>query len=68
MSIKEDLTKHGDQELSLRVYNESIYDMRFDKLLFEYLDELYIYTDAQKQELLDDLEDEQNEYMDKNYE
>jgi hypothetical protein len=60
---RENLTDYSDSELSIRVFNEeSLYRMRHNtRLLIEALQELYIFNEAQEQELLEDIESDLNE-------
>lgn len=58
----EDLTQYSDQELSLRVFNtEWLYRMRSQNALFEALDGAFIYTEEQKEILIQDLKDDEEE-------
>ena len=59
----QDLTQYSDQELSLVVFNtEYLYHLRHNEsALFEVLDESFVYTDDQRAELIQDIEDEANE-------
>lgn len=53
------LLNYSDQELSLRVFNdEGLYPIRHRSILWEVLEEMFIYTDAQREELERDLVDE----------
>jgi len=59
---KQDLTPFGKEELSLNVFNdEGLYSLRHDDDLFDILDEVFIYSEAQaaelRQDLIDDLEE-----------
>ena len=58
-----DLTQYSDSELSLVVFNnEFLYDSRKNlESLREILDEAYIYTSEQWDELVQDIEDDLNE-------
>lgn len=59
---KLDIREYGDSELSMHVYNdEGLYKMRHKKDLMDIIDELFIYTEAQRSELLQDLEGELEE-------
>jgi len=59
MPARIDLTGYSDSELSLHVFNdEYLYRQRHKNSLGETLDQLYIYTPEQYQELLQDLEDD----------
>ena len=55
------LEQFNDNELSLTVYNdESLYNMRYDRnLLFAFLNEYFIYTIEQRDELINDLDEEE---------
>ena len=54
-----DLTEYSDNELSLTVYNhEGLYLMRHDYGLLDELKEWYLFTDAQRNVLFEDLEGE----------
>lgn len=60
--MKQDLTVYSDQELSLVVFNdETLYNMRNRRSLFDLLNEFYLYTDEQlevlKQDIQDDIEE-----------
>ena len=58
----EDLTGYSDQELSLRVFNEEyLYDNRNRGGFLDMLDEFFIYTQTQKDELTQDLTDDLKE-------
>ena len=55
--MTESLTPYSDQELSLRVFNdEGLYDERHTAGLFDLLSEIFTFTDAQRRELVWDLE------------
>lgn len=55
----QDIRQFSDQELSLLVINdEGLYTMRHKPGFIDLLDELFIYTDEQKAELIQDLEDD----------
>lgn len=61
---KKDLTGYGERELSLLVFNdESLYKMRrFPRNFFKIeLQELFIFTDEQWEELENDLNEEKEE-------
>lgn len=59
---REDLTDYSDSELSLRVFNdEGLYRMRHRKGFDEVLDQIFVYTPEQWQELITDLEEDLNE-------
>lgn len=59
---KQDLTEYSDAELSLNVFNdESLYNQRFCSDLKELLDEIFIYTEEQWEELQEDLESDLEE-------
>lgn len=61
MTDKIDLTKQCDSELSLRVFNdEGLHFERHRPYFIGLLDQLFIYTEAQLAELLEDLEDDLN--------
>lgn len=58
---REDLREYSDSELSLRVFNEEwLYKMRHygRRGFIEILEEYFIFTQAQQDELEDDLEEE----------
>ncbi len=56
------ITDYSDDELSTIVFNdESLYNARHSADLFELLDSMYEYSDAQMRVLLVDLGDDQNE-------
>lgn len=58
----EDLTDYSEDELSLWVFNdEGLYSQRHDIQLFDMLDELFTYTVEQKEQLLIDLEEDQED-------
>ena len=60
--MKQDLTGYSDSELSLLVFNdEGLYRKRHRRGFVSLLDELFIYTTAQLEELLTDLEDDLQE-------
>ena len=53
---KTDLTNYSDSELSLVVFNdEYLYNIRHRSHLIDTLNELFIYTDEQLEELKQDL-------------
>jgi len=57
------ITQYSDEELSMVVFNtEFLYNMRHDNDLWEILDEGYLYTVEQREQLekdlAEDLEDE----------
>lgn len=57
---KQDLTKYSDSELSLVVMNdEGLYNMRHQQNLRHTLEEFFIFTDEQWNELEQDLKDEE---------
>ena len=58
--MKEDLTRYTDDELSLRVFNdESLYCLRrYPHALQEAIENLFIFTDAQRDQLRDDITDD----------
>lgn len=58
--IMQNLEDYSDQELSLQVFNdEGLYNIRHDTdLLFEVLDQSFVYNQDQKAVLLADLEDD----------
>lgn len=60
---KQDLTEFSDAELSLLVFNtECLYNMRRNRRrLLEALNDLYIYTSAQLDELEQDLDADEQE-------
>ncbi len=56
------ITDYNDDELSMLVFNdESLYNARHSSEIFQVLDTLYEYSDAQMRVLLVDLADDQNE-------
>ena len=58
----EDLTRYSDQELSLMVFNdEYLYNQRHNSGFSDLIDELFIYTEEQKDELIQDLTDDLEE-------
>ncbi len=60
--MKEDLTKYGKQELSLRVFNEEVlYKQRHNKTFIEDLKIFYIFTEEQLKELKQDLKEDLKE-------
>lgn len=59
---KQNLTEYGSGELSMMVFNdESLYLYRHSRNLWDVLDELFIYTQEQKEELEQDLIDDAGE-------
>jgi hypothetical protein len=55
--MRQNITQHSDSELSLLVYNdETLYNMRHDTELLDYLNELFIFREEQLLELETDLE------------
>jgi len=59
---KNDITQYSDSELSLIVFNdEYLYSKRHSRHLKDTLDEFFIYTPEQWQELQQDLQDDANE-------
>ncbi len=57
--MKQDITQHSDNELSLIVMNdESLYNMRRRSDLLEILKEYFIFTDEQAEVLRQDIEDD----------
>ena len=61
--MQKDIRQYSVNELSDIVYNdEGLYNIRFDHdLLWRTLNELYLYTFSQRQELVNDIEDEKEE-------
>ena len=58
---KNDLTQYTDSELSLWVFNdEGLYRQRHSEYLKETLRELFIFTNAQWEELQQDLADDKD--------
>ena len=58
----EPLTLYGDQELSLRVFNdENLYNQRHSKDFWETIKDLFTFTKEQADELRQDLQDDLNE-------
>jgi hypothetical protein len=58
----EDLTKYGEQELSLRVMNEeSLYNDRHSLNFIDSLREIFVFNSEQLEELKTDLEDDLKE-------
>lgn len=56
MISKEDLTQYSDQELSLRVFNdEGLYRMRRNSQFIGFLNDIFIFSDDQLEELENDL-------------
>src|SRR6056297_940996 len=59
---KQDVTNYGSGELSQQVMNnEELYNMRFDSCLIDTLKEIFIYTDEQEAELMQDIDEEKAE-------
>lgn len=59
---KQNITKYSDSELSLLVFNdEYLYTHRHSRHFKHVIDELFIYTPEQWQELQNDLESDKNE-------
>jgi len=59
MTDRTDITEYSDSELSLLVFNtEYLYEQRHSKGFDEVLDQLFIYTPKQWQELIADLQDD----------
>lgn len=57
----QDLTQYGSAELALLVFNtEYLYNSRHNEDLIDILDELFIYTLEQLDELVQDLEEDQD--------
>jgi hypothetical protein len=60
----EDLTKYGEQELSLRVFNdENLYLMRHNEGFITELKEIFKFNGTQETTLLIDLEEDLNELV-----
>lgn len=60
--MKEDLTQYTDSELSLRVFNdEGLYRGRHMKGFMYLLEDIFIFTHEQEDELLQDLQDDLEE-------
>lgn len=60
--MKQDITEYSDSELSLLVMNdEGLYRMRRSSNLRAELEEFFIFTDEQWDELAQDLQEEENE-------
>ena len=58
----EDLTEYGEQELSLRVFNEeSLYNDRHSLNFIDSLREIFVFDSEQLEELKTDLEDDLKE-------
>ncbi len=61
---REDLTHYGDDELSLRVFNdEYLYTMRNRRALFNILNEQFISTLGQMKVLIDDIAQDNEEWL-----
>ena len=59
---KENLTKYGNQELSLRVFNDEVlYKQRHRPNFFEDLKIFFIFNDEQEETLKQDLKEDLNE-------
>ena len=57
---KQDITMYSSRELSLIVFNdEFLYNVRHMKHLKDLLDDSFIYTDEQYEELMEDLKEEE---------
>jgi hypothetical protein len=57
---KQDLTQYSDGELSLHVFNdEYLYRQRNSRHLKELLNEIFIFTDGQWEELENDLKEDE---------
>ena len=66
--MKKNITKHGDSELSLMVFNdEGLYAIRHNQDLMEVLDDNFVYTEKQRKELEWDLEADLEESSDVPY-
>jgi hypothetical protein len=60
--MKQDITEYSDSELSLLVMNdEGLYRMRRSSNLRAELEQVFIFTDEQWDELAQDLQEEENE-------
>lgn len=58
----ENLTQYGSAELALQIFNiEGLYNIRHDDGLMGTIDELFIYTPEQLEELVQDLEEDQDD-------
>ena len=57
--LKTDITRHNDNELSMLVMNDDYYYCNIDnpKFVLAEVDEEFIYTDKQKEVLIDDMEE-----------
>lgn len=59
---REDLTEYSDAELSLRVFNdEGLYRLRRRSYFIEELEQIFIFTEEQREELENDLKEENEE-------
>lgn len=57
----QDLRQYGSAELALQIFNiEGLYNIRHDDGLMAIIDEMYIYTLEQLEELVQDLEEDQD--------
>lgn len=57
---REDLTEYSDAELSLRVFNDEwLYKMRRRRNFIEELEQIFIFTEEQREELENDLKEEE---------
>lgn len=64
MNTREDLTHYSDDELSLRVFNdEYLYTMRNRRGLFKILEEQFIYSKVQRNILIEDIEQDNEESL-----
>jgi uncharacterized protein Smg (DUF494 family) len=62
MNTREDLTHYSDDELSLRVFNdEYLYTMRNRRGLFTILEEQFIYSKVQRNILIEDIAQDNEE-------
>lgn len=60
--MKLDITNYSDEELSLIVFNDEIlYLSRHNDNFFDLIDDEFIYTDEQKDVLIQDLSDDKDE-------
>lgn len=60
--MKTDLTEYGEEELSLNVFNdEGLYLRRRDVDFLGLIDEIFIYTKPQLEELKNDLIEDEND-------
>ncbi len=59
----QNLTNYSDDELSLTVFNvESLYNIKHNReYLFRVLEESYTYTDEQREQLIVDLDEDQED-------